>query len=296
MEDHKMRKHLTIILMAIVGLSLGMNGFASEKNRMKMGKGFKAAESHRINAFMTHEIIDSQVYNLQGEKLGKIKDLVLDIDTGSIVYAVLDFGGFMGIGEKHFLVPWKSFATLPSEGIFYLDKSKEQLKNASGFDKTKTPDIGDMKWGAEIHRHNHDDYGYYDEYGYGYDAHGYGPFIVQWKNDPSIKIFDPNTIITIEGQLVKVEPVFDPEYGMTLELLVCTSKKQIQRAYLGPCRYIAAGQERRFKAGDTVTVIGSQVTRNNEPYIIATTVKRGNGILKLRDDDGIAAWVGWKKK
>ena len=139
-----MKKHLIIILMSIIGLSFGMNGFAWEKKGPEMGKRLESAEGHRINAFMTHEIIGSQVYNLKGERLGKIKDLALDIDTGSIVYAVLDFGGFIGIGDKHFLVPWKSLAMFPSEGTFYLDKSKKQLKKAPGFDKNKTPDIGNV--------------------------------------------------------------------------------------------------------------------------------------------------------
>jgi len=261
-----------------------------------MGKGSESAEGHRINAFMSHEIIGSQVYNLQGERLGKIKDLALDIDTGSIVYAVLDFGGFMGIGDKLFLVPWKSLATLPSEGIFYLDKSKKQLKKAPGFDKNKAPDIGDVRWGNEIHRHYLDDYVYYNDYGYGYYADCYGPSIGQWKEDSNTKIFDPNTMTTIEGKLVKVEPVLEPVFGITLQLLVYTDKKEIQRVYLGPCRYIASSQERRFKAGDEVTVSGSQVTLDDRPYIIATTVKRGDGVLRLRNNDGVPAWVGWTKK
>ena len=94
------KKHLVIIFLAILGLSLGVNGFTSEKKGPEMGKVSESAEGHRINAFMPHEIIGSRVYNLQGERLGKITDLALDIDTGSIVYAVLDFGGFMGIGDK----------------------------------------------------------------------------------------------------------------------------------------------------------------------------------------------------
>ncbi len=285
-----MKKHLIIIFLAIVGLSLGLNGFASEKKGPEMGKG------HRINVVMSHQIIGSPVYNLKGERLGKVKDFALDIDTGSIVYAVLDFGGFIGIGNKLFLVPWKSIAMLPSEGIFYLDKSKEQLKKAPGFDKNKMPDIGNVRWGAEIHRYYLDDYVYYNDFGYGYYADCYGPSIGQWKDDPNTKIFDANTITTIEGKLVKVEPVLEPVFGITLELLVYTGKKEIQRVYLGPCRYIASSQERRFKAGDAITVSGSQVTLNNEPYIIATTVKWQYGVLQLRNNDGVPAWVGWKKK
>ena len=170
------------------------------------------------------------------------------------------------------------------------------MKKAPGFDKKKMPDIGNVRWGAEIHRHYHDDYVYYNDYGYGYYAHGYGQTTGQWKDNPNTKIFDPNTITTIEGKLVKVEPVLEPGVGMTLELLVYTGKKEILRVYLGPSWYIASGGERRFKAGDEVTVSGSQVTRNNEPYMIATTVKWRNEILQLRNNDGIPAWVGWKKK
>ena len=59
---------------------------------------------------------------------------------------------------------------LPSEGIFYLDKSKEQLKKAPGFDKNKMPDIGNVRWGAEIHRYYSDEYDYHNDYGYGYYA------------------------------------------------------------------------------------------------------------------------------
>jgi sporulation protein YlmC with PRC-barrel domain len=291
-----MKKHLIIIFLAIVGLSLGMNGFALEKKGSEIIKGPESAEGHRINAFMSHEIIGSRVYNLKGEQLGKIKDLALDIDTGSIVYAVLDFGGFMGIGDKLFLVPWKSLATLPSEGIFYLDKSKEQLKKAPGFDKNKTPDIGDVRWGHEIHRHYNENYVYYKDYGYGYYADCYRPSIDQWKDDPNTKIFDPNTITTVKGKIVKVEPVLQPEFGITLELLVYTGKKAIQRVYLGPCKYIISGQERRFKTGDKVTVSGSQITLNNEPYMIATTMKCRNGVLQLRNRNGVPAWVGWEKK
>ncbi len=286
-----MKKHLIIIFLAIVGLSLGMNGFASEK------KGPEMAEGHRINVVMSHEIIGSPVYNLKGERLGKVKDFALDIDTGSIVYGVLDFGGFIGIGNKLFLVPWKSVAMLPSEGIFYIDKSKEQLKKAPGFDKNKIPDIGNVRWGAEIHRYYSEDYDYFNDYGYGYYAHGNRPYSGRWQEDPNTKIFDPNTIITIEGKLVKVEPVREAVSGMTLQLLVYTGQKQIQRVYLGPNWYIVdAGPERRFKAGDEVTVSGSQVTLYDKPYIIATTVKRGNGVLRLRNNDGVPTWVGWTKK
>ena len=87
-----MKRHLIIIVLAMVGLFLGTNGFPQEKMGPGAGSG-KTAEGQRINAFMVDKIIGSPVINGKGEALGKIGDLVVDIDTGQIVYAVLESGG-----------------------------------------------------------------------------------------------------------------------------------------------------------------------------------------------------------
>ena len=131
-----MRRHLIIVLLAMVGLFLGTNGFTQEKKGPGVGDiASKTAEGQRINAFMVEKIIGSKVINVKGETLGKIENLVVDIDTGRIVYAVLESGGFLGIGDKLFPVPWESLAALPSEGIFFLNQSKEQMEKAPAFDK-----------------------------------------------------------------------------------------------------------------------------------------------------------------
>ena len=102
---------------------------------------------------MVEKIIGSQVINVKGETLGKIENLVVDIDSGRIVYAVLESGGFLGIGDKLLPVPWESLAALPSEGIFFLNQSKEQMGKAPAFDKKNLPDMGDMPWGENIFKH-----------------------------------------------------------------------------------------------------------------------------------------------
>ena len=102
---------------------------------------------------MVEKIIGSKVINVKGETLGKIEDLVVDIDTGKIVYAVLDSGGFLDIGDKLVPIPWSSLAALPSEGIFFLNQSKEQMKEAPAFDKNNLPNMADMNWGAGIFKH-----------------------------------------------------------------------------------------------------------------------------------------------
>jgi sporulation protein YlmC with PRC-barrel domain len=89
-----MKKHLIIVLSAIVGLFLGANGITQEKKGSGVGDiASKAAEGQQINAFLVEKIRGSKVMNLKGETLGKIEDLVVDIDTGRIVYAVIESDG-----------------------------------------------------------------------------------------------------------------------------------------------------------------------------------------------------------
>ena len=299
-----MKKHLIIILLAMVGLFLGMNGFAQEKTS-------KPAEGERINAFMMDKIIGSKVINLKGETLGKIEDLVVDIDTGRILYAILDFGGFLGIGSKLFPVPWESLAALPSEGIFFLNQSKEGIEKAPAFEKKNLPDMGDMRWGANVFKYygapsgyaqggplGYDyDYGYHDYYGSNYPmSPGLGINPAPRTEDPYKKIFDSKTIKTISGQVIKIDQVPEFGFGLQMRLAVFIDKKEILPVYLGPAFYLVGPwQAKHFKLGDQVTVSGSQVTVRGEPLMIAMTVKRGNEVLRLRDQDGIPAWIGWKK-
>jgi sporulation protein YlmC with PRC-barrel domain len=297
-----MKRHLIIIFSVVVGLFLGTNGFTQEaKGTGVRDIASKTEEGQRINAFMVEKIIGSNVINLKGEMLGKIESLVIDIDTGRIVYAVLESGGFLGMGDKLIPVPWKSLAALPSEGIFFLNQSKEQMEKAPAFDKENLPNMGDMRWGEDIFKH----YGVpgYElgglmgyGYGYGYDYDGPLMHPVPWRKDLYKKIFDSKTIKTISGQVIKIDQVPESGYGVEMRLTVFIDKEEVLPVYLGPAFYIVGSeQEKRFKVGDKVTVTGSRVTVHGESFMIATTLKRGNEVLRLRDKDGIPEWIGWKK-
>lgn len=91
------------------------------------------------------------VKNAQGEDLGSIKDLMIDLDSGRIAYAVLSFGGFLGMGDKLFAVPFQALTCRPEEKCFALDVDKEQLERAHGFDQNNWPDMADQKWQREVH-------------------------------------------------------------------------------------------------------------------------------------------------
>ena len=86
------------------------------------------------------------VRNAQGEDLGKIEDFMLDLSNGRIRYAVLSFGGFLGMGDKLFAVPPESLRVDTENHEVILDVDKERLKNAPGFDKDHWPETPEDEW------------------------------------------------------------------------------------------------------------------------------------------------------
>jgi sporulation protein YlmC with PRC-barrel domain len=104
-----------------------------------------------VPAFMsTSSLTGDGVYNLQDEDLGDVKDFMLDLRTGKVAYAVLSFGGFLGMGEKLFAVPWSALTLDTENKRFTLDVSKERLESAPGFDKDNWPDMADPAWADGI--------------------------------------------------------------------------------------------------------------------------------------------------
>ena len=84
-------------------------------------------------------LIGDRIYNPEGEQLGDIKDIMLNIGEGSIAYIVIEFGGTFGIGEKYFAVPFSSLLLDPARKGFILDRSKASLEKLPGFDKDHWP-------------------------------------------------------------------------------------------------------------------------------------------------------------
>lgn len=101
----------------------------------------------------TSTLTGDDVVNESGDDLGTIEDFVLDLQDGRVEYAVLSFGGFLGMGDKLFAVPFKAMRIDQEEKRAVLDVSKETLENAPGFDKNNWPDFADRSYTEEIHSH-----------------------------------------------------------------------------------------------------------------------------------------------
>ena len=96
-------------------------------------------------------LIGDSVVNASEEDLGDIKEIMLDMQTGQVAYAVLAFGGFLGIGEKLFAVPWQALHLDTVNKRMVLNVEKERLRSAPGFDKDSWPDMSDVSWAGGIH-------------------------------------------------------------------------------------------------------------------------------------------------
>ena len=96
-------------------------------------------------------LIGNDVYNHKDEDLGDIKEIMLDMSSGQVAYAVLSFGSFLGMGEKLFAVPWSALTLDTINKRFILNVEKDRLKSAPGFDKDDWPDMADQSWSQDIH-------------------------------------------------------------------------------------------------------------------------------------------------
>ena len=124
-----------------------MNNVITEFN-----SGANAAGNMPSNAMLlsADSITGDDVCNMQDEKLGTIQDIMLDTTNGKIRYAVLSAGGFLGMGDRLFAVPWQALKLDTENKRFLLDADAERIKNAPGFDKDNWPNMADASWNSSV--------------------------------------------------------------------------------------------------------------------------------------------------
>src|SRR5690606_28208817 len=98
-------------------------------------------------------LIGNRVVNLQGEDLGKVEEIMIDLATGHVGYVVLSFAGILGIGDKLFAVPWTALTVDTVNKRFVMDAHKDLLERAPGFDKNNWPDQSNSTWVHEVYNY-----------------------------------------------------------------------------------------------------------------------------------------------
>lgn len=121
---------------------------------MQEGKIKKVDPDKKFRRVLSASTLEGDsVRNAAGENLGKVDELMIDIPSGRVAYAVLSFGGILHMGNKLFAVPWNALRVDEDEKCFIMDVDKRTLESAPGFDKDNWPDMADTGWGTEIFRH-----------------------------------------------------------------------------------------------------------------------------------------------
>jgi sporulation protein YlmC with PRC-barrel domain len=98
----------------------------------------------------------TEVYNADGEHIGQIDDVVLDKRSGKADYAIMSFGGFLGIGERYHPLPWQSLAYDPARGGYVVSVDRDRLECAPTYARNEEPDWNDRAFNDRILGH----YGY----------------------------------------------------------------------------------------------------------------------------------------
>jgi sporulation protein YlmC with PRC-barrel domain len=116
-----------------------------------MGAHERTIMNTQPNILSAGTLTGDTVRNSDGETLGSVEEIMLDLNHGSVAYVVLASGGFLGVGQKYFAVPWELMRLDADAHEFILDVPKERLADAPGFDHDNWPDMSDVGWGDSIH-------------------------------------------------------------------------------------------------------------------------------------------------
>lgn len=108
------------------------------------------SHSNGRNLLSAGTITGDKVNNLQDEKLGTIQDIMLDMNDGKVRYVVLSAGGFLGMGDRLFAIPWSALKQDQHNHCFTLDVDLDRMKNAPGFDKEEWPNMADRAWASSV--------------------------------------------------------------------------------------------------------------------------------------------------
>ena len=92
-----------------------------------------------------------EVRNDAGENLGEITDIMIDVPTGRVAYAVMSVGGVLGMGSKLFAIPWSALQLDTENKCFRMNVAKERFEQAPGFDKDHWPTMADQQWAEDVH-------------------------------------------------------------------------------------------------------------------------------------------------
>ena len=125
----------------------------TEEPKMAMQEGRNVATEETSNLISSDKVEGTAVYDRQGEKLGSIDSVMIDKISGKVAYAVMSFGGFLGIGDRYHPLPWHVLTYDTAMGGYVVDLDRSKLEGAPSYGTSETPNWSDRRWGQKVHEY-----------------------------------------------------------------------------------------------------------------------------------------------
>jgi hypothetical protein len=249
-----------------------------------MGAGIVAAQDEMPGRLVrATEAIGMDVRSSANENLGDIQDIVLDQQSGRVAYAVLSFGGFLGIGDKLFAVPWAALKETPKQDAFVLDVPKDRLEKAPGFDKDKWPNLNDRQWGSQIHT-------YYGVKPYWEIKVGVIQPPANGKETSKPGAGQNGDGMGAEAMKTYTGRIETVQHGEPVVISVKTESGMDLRANLAPAAFLDK-QNATVNTGDRISMTGFTKSADGQAVFTVTQFSlNGRPAVRLRQADGSAIW------
>lgn len=119
--------------------------------RYRSGDDYWSNDGPGPQVMATDTLQGDSVRNDAGEDLGEITDIMIDVPTGRVAYAVMSVGGVLGMGARLFAIPWSALRLDTENKCFRMNVAMERLDQAPGFDKDHWPTMADQQWAKDVH-------------------------------------------------------------------------------------------------------------------------------------------------
>ena len=134
-------------------MALDPSGASTGQGARIVGEGGRSAAGPGPHVMAASTLDGDKILCTEGDEVGKVKDIMLDVQSGRIAYVVMSSGGFLGIGDKLLAIPWSALTLDTDRKCFLLAMSAERVKNAPGFDKDHWPSMADLSWATGLHEY-----------------------------------------------------------------------------------------------------------------------------------------------
>jgi sporulation protein YlmC with PRC-barrel domain len=136
-----------------MGRTLNPSADATDQGAGIVGEGVAQGKGPGPEVMAASTLEGDKILCIEDEEVGKVKEIMLDVERGTIAYVVMKSGGFLGIGDKLMAIPWNALALDTDRKCLLLAMPADRVKNAPGFDKDHWPSMADTTWATSLHQY-----------------------------------------------------------------------------------------------------------------------------------------------